>query len=148
MSDSAMSKFSSCRSLEYYDGDFDPNKYFEEHHHFEEYVATNEYQKDNFVATYRDNTPRTYLNTLYKIVFKKDSLPCNKKYVVAIEVVSPDDLNKMKKFCQCSRCKLPWYSIITRFSMCSCCYGCLKSSMYQQFVVNDTRAYMLKNGKY
>ena len=114
---------------------------FREYDHYELYDSNKEYDKNKFQYDY-GNGNKFYNFGLYIIQFEESSEPIN--YVVAIEEVSDEELQKIAKYCQCTVCTSNWYNL-SRYFTCSCCIGCLKSFFPQQYQINDARKYILEN---
>lgn len=70
------------------------------------------------------NTELKNINDKYK----------DKIYVIHEEDITNEDLEELKKYCQCKNC-INEESV----NFCSCCIGCLKSSLPSQYIINKAR---------
>lgn len=69
--------------------------------------------------------------------------------LIYTEAITKAEIDKIKKYCQCSFCVIPWYSVpyllIKGKIPCICCVGCLKQDYYAQlYVVEKTRNYIIE----
>lgn len=66
---------------------------------------------------------------LMKCVITDELDKSNKRiFVVAQEIFSEAELQKLEPFCQCDICSAPYFSINKWFG-CRCCVGCIKSGV-------------------
>ena len=119
---------------------FDEKDTFKEYHHYEEYDPGKLYQDTVHEHDYGHGIHK-YIYESYTIGLKKDGEVTEKrKYIIAVEQLSEDEIKQLSEYCQCQICIAKWYDISSYFR-CRCCYGCLKSNP-QQYQINRAREYM------
>jgi len=124
---------------------FNPKEYFAEYHYWEPYDENKLYEKESYDREYvKEYGILNYQNALYDISFGNGAP--NQLFVVANENLSLENAKLLENDCQCSVCTASFFSL-TRYFSCSCCHGCLKSGMPQQYVINRTRKYMAEKNK-
>jgi hypothetical protein len=123
---------------------FDEQVYFEDYHHYEVCSPTKTYTPDTFVYDY-GHGQHTYVYKLYTIYLKQNNETVKENiYIVVEEVLSKQELNILKPYCQCYVCTSNWYNI-SKYFTCRCCIGCLHSPLHTQGNINNARQYMLNN---
>jgi len=123
---------------------FNKSKYFSEYHHFEKYDENKVYSDAPFECDY-GHGKYTYVYNLYNVNLMNNKEKIRTKYyIVSEEKMNDDELQKLSKYCQCDVCTMKWYEI-SKFLICSCCIGCLKSSFPQQHQINKARKYIKEN---
>lgn len=126
----------------------------DQHDHYEKYNPKKHYEKKEYKEDY-GHGERTYLHVLYEFGDTK-----RKRYVVAEEQISEEELSTLEKYCLCSRCEfdewikkmnfLFWFILyliswipgfLYTFVGCRCCIGCLKCGpeYAQKYYVNKAR---------
>jgi len=121
---------------------FDPKSYFKYYDHYEDYDPHKEYTTNVFTHDYGKGN-RTYQYNLYTIT-DLNNKELVKEFVVTEEIISDEELNQLKPFCQCEYHTKSYFNPMKYFT-CRCCHGCLDSPFYRPYVVQKTRAFLNKN---
>jgi hypothetical protein len=154
----------------YFDLDnFVPSNFFKEYHTFENYSPSNSYRKDLFIEDFGKGKLqyRNVKHTIYhspkkdkeeKIVDEKDfkkvfedlikikddkSKRRKMQFIVAKEVLTKEERNKLIPCCQCQKC-IRWSINPIKYMICECCVGCLKveeEDLTRQHMINLARDY-------
>lgn len=134
VNDFSTTTFSSC---DY--GTFNPTNYFSDYHHFEEYNPNVEYDYLPFEIDYGKGK-HTYKNEMYILADKNN---INKEYdkktfVIVKEILSNEELEELKKYCNCFYHKS---DATERKNICACCYGCILAgnNYAHQDVIDEAR---------
>lgn len=101
------------------DQELDPNKYFIEYDHWENYSETKQYSKRPYQQAYK-GLIKNYQNLLY--IYNNDNE--SKYYVVAKHIKG--ELEELEPYCVCVTCSS---SIINplKYIWCPLCTGCIKA---------------------
>lgn len=146
--DTIMSKFSEqCYSVCDYNT-FNPEEYFSSYHHYEVYNPEKEYTKGKFEGDFGKGV-HTYEYCVYTLGNKSDIKTSidtangenpeeKKRFIVAKEVVSQEELEGLMKYCNCAYHKA---GFLSKISSCPCCVGCLESGpeFAQQHNIDEAR---------
>lgn len=122
---------------------FKPYDELKEFHHWEVYDKTKEYTNDVFKANYHNQGVKQYKYFLR--IYKDNNSGDEKRYVVAIEYLTPQERDDLKLFCQCYHCTT--YSPLRYIwpkNLCSC-FKQDVDQMLSQALIDNTRNYMFKN---
>lgn len=89
--------------------------------YFEVFIENKHYYNSEYSYDYGYGI-KTYYD--YFVIF--DYGTCKDKYVVAIEKINNEYMEKIKKYCQCNFCSLPWFKQIKHDNKSKYC--CLKNN--------------------
>jgi len=107
---------------------FEEKEYFKEYHYYEKYNPHKKYETHPFSKNFGKGE-HTYVNYLYDLhILDTDSgFYINNiiSYVIAMELLSPEELKILAPYCQCQKCVAAWYNPM-KYIACGCCIGCLK----------------------
>ncbi len=132
---------------------FIPDMYFNQFDYVEQYDEKKKYELGTFSARYRGGILKRYRNVLYVIHGGYDYVSTPEephvktgksrgelKFVVAREVLSVEEIERMKPYCQCNYHKQRrWFDFGWLFT--SPIYsGCLQTEFYTQETINRTRS--------
>ena len=117
-------------------------EYFKDYDFVEEYDKNYSYEKK--ISREYDGQLREYENQLFSIGERNSNKVLN--YVVSKEILSNEELEKLKPHCQCSFHEKYWFNPI-KYYICRCCVGCLDAGehYYSMQVVKKTRKYIQEN---
>lgn len=107
--------------IDYVNG-FDHREIYDIHKKYE----TNEYFNDYGRGV------KKYINIAY-------SVPKYGVMILAKEIISDNELELLKKYCQCGYHKKYWFQ---KYFECAYCHGCLHSFNPSQNVIKETRKYI------
>ena len=128
-------KFSVWSTVEY---PFNVQERFGYFPFFEEYDKNKQYSREEFEQDYGYGKHK-YNFGLYTITICKDGQKHDqKKYVVAREILSKEDQELLKQYCECSYCQSPFY-YFWKYFQCPHCLGCLHCTTHSQYMITKAR---------
>lgn len=108
------------------------------YHHAEFYDENKEYTKNKFMCDYGYGFNQ-YVYYGYIIISIKNENEA--KYVVATELLTDEERQKLSKWCVCTRCSLSYFNPL-RYQIYE--YGCIKEGFNDQKTINDSRKSMVQ----
>lgn len=125
-------------SLIKYCDDFDESRDLKDFHFHEKYDSQKEYPIEVFKFDYG------YGNNLYEYKILKifTSKGETKEFIIADILLERSEWKKMAKYCQCDKCRSPWYDIPSLL-LCRKCIGCMKGSRPKKNKINLTKKYII-----
>jgi hypothetical protein len=136
--------------------DDDFKNYLEIYHFYEEYDSNKYYDGNVFEMDYgrgnlsyifelhilRNNNMYAYPIVSSESIYFNNLLEQNEdnvKFVIALEILSKMEKDKLIKYCNCDYHKS---NFIMKMKKCKCCCGCIDSTKPSQKVINETRLNM------
>lgn len=124
---------------------FNSAEYFEEYDWFER-VPLDDGGRSEFYSKYQNGQYdfgqgfKTYEFSKY-VVCDTEKVEPNIVFLVANEVLSEEELDRLVQHCQCRACT---HSILKTWQLppCACCVGCLRTDLTRKDVIKKTRKYM------
>jgi len=107
---------------------------------FEEYDPEKKYETDEYEFEYYPNQRRRYINEL--LIYEYHNIKF--QYVVAREVLSKEEKEILKRYCQCEKHRMSIFNV-KRYFMGEWIIGCLNCDRPSQFVIWKTRQYVKNN---
>jgi hypothetical protein len=114
--------------------------------YYEEYDNTKKYDLEPYVSEFIKGKLRKYENHFLRIKY----LPTKKsyKYVVAYEILDNNELEILKKYCQCEKHRMSYFNP-KRYLIGAIDVGCLQYDIgkYNMDVIYCTRKYLSEHNK-